>query len=101
MKLAWKQIRVLGVTINLPGVTIEVQPLTPEIAERLRSVRAEMVDCKTCRSLYLGNYPLALIKHLTEDHGVDSFTAIGHIEDLGRKKLAKHAARRTEALAAN
>jgi hypothetical protein len=99
MKLAWKQIKVLGVRITLPGIVIEVQPLSPEVAARLRHVRAEMVECKKCRSLYLGNYPLALITHLTEEHGVDSFTAIGHIEDLGRKKLAKHAERRAEALA--
>jgi hypothetical protein len=76
------------------GVAIEVKPLCPKVAERLKAHKAEMAECGKCHKLYVGRYPLALISHLTEDHGVDSFVAIEIIEDLGRKTLAKHAEHR-------
>ena len=82
MKLAWRVITILGVSFTLPAVSIQVQPIDPAVAERLRFHRAEMAECKTCHKLYVGRYPLALITHLTEEHGVDSFVAIEIIEDL-------------------
>ena len=100
MRLAWKQFTILGVEITLPGISIEVLPLCPEVAARLQAHRVEMAECGKCHKLYVGRYPLALISHLTEDHGVDSFVAIEIIEDLGRKTLAQCEARRAEALAA-
>ena len=100
MKLAWREIKVFGLDVTLPGILIEVQPIDPATAERFRAHHAEMAECAKCHKLYVGRYPLALIRHLTEDHGVDSFVAIEIIEDLGRKTLAQRATRRAEVLVA-
>ena len=101
MKLAWTQFKVLGISFTLPEIAIEVQPIDPAIAARLRAHHAEMAECGKCHKLYVGRYPLALIRHLTEDHSVDSFVAIEIIEDLGRKTLAKHAAVRAAVATTN
>jgi hypothetical protein len=98
MKLAWRQILVGRVRFTLPGITIEVQPLNPEVAEKLHAHKAEMATCAKCHKLYVNRYPLSLISHLVDGHSVDSFVAIQIVEDLGRRTLAKHAERRAEAL---
>jgi hypothetical protein len=100
MKLAWRVIKVFGWDVTLPEIAIQVQPLCPKIAAKLQAHKAEMAGCGKCHKLYVGRYPLSLISHLVDQHGVDSFVAIQIIEDLGRKTLAQRAARREAAITA-
>jgi hypothetical protein len=87
VKLAWKQVKILGFTFTLPLIVVIAQKLDAERVEMFRQYRAEMAECPHCHKFHIGHYHLSLIEHLVDDHSMDSMHVMDIVDDLGRKKL--------------
>ena len=97
MKMAWRQIKIWGMGFTLPEIRITVQPLNPEVAERLKKHHEGMAECQRCHKFHNGRYSLSLITHLVDEHKVESELAIEIVEKLGRRTLYTSAERRAQA----
>jgi hypothetical protein len=95
MKLDWRQIKFLGMTITLPLIVVIVQQLNAQQVEQFRRYKKDMAECPQCHRLFSGRAGNSFIMHLVDDHNVASFHAMDIVKDLYSKLLQRTADRRT------
>jgi len=93
MAFTWKRLSLFGLVLSIPAIVFLVKKISDEQAMAFEAHKDALMACTSCHRLFI-RFPVRLMRHLEEEHGLCEDDSMNLVNDLYRRYMkARHTRR--------